>query len=336
MYIARALLDKRMDYNESISNLAFTCTGCEACDDICKIIPFSPPYAFPSDVIRLLRYELVRRNIIPDGKIREIYEALQGNKFIEKMFIEKKIFGKMGTDDADIVLFAECIHSKEQKIIFDSAFSLLKKIGIPIRILSDGGCCGSTLYEYGFWDAMNGVVDDKLQVMKKLNAKEFLFINPHCQEFVQKMYPQINPQYAGVPASHFIEFLLDAFKENKLRGKTNKPIKVTYHDPCHLGRGLGIYDPPRVLLSSLDGVQLIEMEGNRRNSLCCGAKAINSYFPNFSEFIALKKIEQFNATKADLLITACPYCKEAFRNMMGNDRQSLVKDLIEFVDERTE
>lgn len=336
MYIARALLDNKIDYNKSMANLAFTCTICGACDDICKIIPFSSPHALPSDIIRLLRYQLVKRNIIPTGKIRDIYERLKYNSFHNRNFPISKTIEKVKNDNSDIVIFAECLHSDEEIKIYESAFRLFEKMGLQVTIFSGGGSCGSTLYDLGFWDSLHEIVEKNFKKMEKIRAREFLFINPHCQEFVEKVYPQIIPRYEGGANLHFSEFLLKSLKNNKLKIKKNSRIKVCYHDPCHLGRGLGIYDTPRILLSSLDGVELIEMKRNKRNSFCCGARSINNYFQNFLESTARNRIDEFKKTNANLLITACSYCKEAFQNALKSAEKGLVVDLIEFVDNRTD
>ena len=336
MYIVRALLDSKMDYNKSMANLAFTCTGCGACDDICKIIPFSSPHASPSDIIRLLRYQLVKRNIIPTGKIEDIYKGVKSKSFFRGHFPISRTLEKVRNDKSDITIFAECLHSDKEIKIYESAFRVFEKMGLSAGIFSGEGCCGSTLYDYGFWDSLNEIVEKTFKQMRQIRGGQILFINPHCQEFVREVYPQIIPEYGDITILHISEFLLKSLKNGTLKAKKNSRIKVSYHDPCHLGRGLGIYDAPRILLSSLDGVELIEMERNRGNSFCCGARSVNNYFQGFLESTAWNRIEEFKKTKAELLVTACPYCKEAFQNALGADQKGIVLDLIEFVDSRTD
>jgi len=85
----------------------------------------------------------------------------------------------------------------------------------------------------------------------------------------------------------------------------------------------------------LNGVELKEMDGNRDSSLCCGSRALGKYHPEFSKETAKKGIEKFKETGADILITACPYCKQAFQGALPDKEKGKVMDLIEFVDERT-
>jgi Fe-S oxidoreductase len=213
---------------------------------------------------------------------------------------------------------------------------LLEKIGKPVSLFSDGGCCGSSLYDFGFWNELQPLIETKSRKMKNLEAKEFVFVNPHCQEFVVRRYPELLPEYKGVRARHVSEVLLQAMKEGKLRSGKNGKVKASYHDPCYLGRGLGLYQPPRETLTTLQGVELVEMAGNRSDSFCCGARALGKYHPEFPKETARKRIDDFNRTGADVLITACPYCKQAFQSVLPKDEKERVKDITEFVDERTQ
>ena len=134
---------------------------------------------------------------------------------------------------------------------------------------------------------------------------------------------------------HISEILLGALNSGHLKSKTGlRAVKVSYHDPCYLGRGLQIYEAPREVLSMLEGVELVEMSRNRRNSFCCGARGGDSYFKEFTKAIALERIKEFNETGADFLITGCPNCRKIFKSVVG-EKAHIIKDIAEFVDERT-
>lgn len=336
VYVVRALLNGNIDYSSDVADLAFTCAGCGACDKLCYVLSCNKAKVSPSDVVRLLRAELVKKGWIPEGKIKEIYNQVTktGDYVGAGQEATLKLPDRIRDEKADTVLFAECFHTKEQSKIFDSATRLLEKIGKPVSLFSEKGCCGSTLYDLGFWDQVGPIVEETWEKMKKLKAKEFIFINPHCQEFIANRYQKILSDYNGIKTRHLSELLLDSFSRGKLKSKKKEKVKVSYHDPCYLGRGLGIYEPPRKLLSYLDRVELVEMKRNRENSFCCGARGLGDYFTDFSEETAKERINEFLETKADLLITACPYCKEVFQRTLGS-KQGRVMDLFEVVDERT-
>jgi heterodisulfide reductase subunit D len=334
LFLILALLDNKIDFDQSTADFAYTCTGCLICDSNCNLIRCHTPYADILDIIRLLRREAVKRGIIPDGVAKKIYEEVS----------RTGDYGSAGglrlpegirSAGADTVIFAECAHTSVQQDISAAAVRLLEKMSHPVSQFSEKGCCGSTLYDFGFWDQLEPLVKANWEKMKAMKEKEFVFINPHCQEFVVRRYPEILPEYKGVRNRHFSQLLADAFKEGRLKSKNTGDVRVSYHDPCYLGRGLNIYDAPREVLSFLDGVELVEMARTRENSFCCGARTLGNYIPHLSEDTARERIREFEETGADLLITACAYCKEIFQEVLSSQGRERVKDLTELVDERT-
>lgn len=326
MYVIKSLADGELDYNDSVARLAFTCSSCGACTDLCA-------RADGLDFIRLLRHEIVERGLVPAGKAREIYDEIRqkGDFGYKSKF---RIPEKIHNDKAGTVIFAECSHTDVQNKLYESAARLLAKIGDPVAVFAEEGCCGATLYDYGFWHELEPLVKANWDKMKAFKDKKFVFISPHCQEFITHRYTELVPGYTDISNRHISQLLADAFQNGKLKSRKTDKVKVSYHDPCYLGRGLGIYNAPRKVLSSMDGVELVEMKRNRENSFCCGARSAGNYFPDFPEENARKRIKEFKDTGAELLITACPYCKEIFQKVLGKESQQ-VKDLIELVDERT-
>ncbi len=334
LFLVLALLENRIDFDQSTADFAFSCAGCMVCDSNCNLIRCHTPYVGILDIIRLLRSEAVKRGFVPDGAAKKIYDEVKKTGDYGQVS-ELKLPEKIKSDKADTVIFAECSHARSQEDISEAAVRLLEKIGSPVSQFAEKGCCGSTLYDFGFWEQLEPLAKANWDKMKPLKDKKFVFINPHCQEFIVNRYPEILPDYSAVNNQHFSQLLADAFKDGRLKSKNTGKVKVSYHDPCYLGRGLGIYDAPREVLASLEGVQLVEMVRNRQDSFCCGARALGNYVPNLSEDTARERIKEFEDTGADLLITACAYCKDNLQKVMpGKDKQR-IKDLTELVNERT-
>ena len=334
LFLALALLEDKIDFNQSIADYLYSCGSCLACDTKCNVIHSHKSHVHILDGIRLLRSESVKRGFIPEGAVREIYDRVK----------EKGDYGEAGglnlpekirDDKADTVVFAECAHTPAQKDMADTAVRLLEKIGSPVSQFAEKGCCGSTLYDLGFWEELEPLVKANWEKMKPLKDRGFIFINPHCQEFTVKRYPEILSEEGSINNRHISQLLADAFKDGKLRSKNGAKVKVSYHDPCYLGRGLGIYDAPREVLSSLKGVELVEMKRNRENSFCCGARTLGDYVANLAEDTAKERVMEYEDTGADLLITSCAYCKDQFSKMLPAKDKEKIKDLTEFVDERT-
>jgi heterodisulfide reductase subunit D len=108
---------------------------------------------------------------------------------------------------------------------------------------------------------------------------------------------------------HSSQYLLELHEAGRLKADRETVVEVTYHDPCHLGRHCGVYDPPRKLLESLPGVKLTEMSRNRENTWCCGAGGgVRSAFPDWALQSSRARIEEARATGSSLLVTTCPFC----------------------------
>jgi heterodisulfide reductase subunit D len=334
VYIGRALIEGNKQYDSSVADFIYSCTGCGACNTKCLPLTMTAPHAGPSDLARIMRRDSIEKGLIPQGPMEAISKAIKKDGDLMSKASPKMPEGVI-SEKADTVLYAECFHSPAQTGIYESAGRLLQKMGKQVALFSDGGCCGSSLYDFGFWKELPKLVESKWEKMKKSKNKSFLFINPHCQEFMTKEYPEILPAFKGVKTQHFSELLAEAVEKGTLKGKKGGKVKVTYHDPCSLGRGLGIYDAPRAVLTGLSGVELKEMHGNKDASFCCGSRALGKYHPEFSTETAKKGIQKFKETGADILITACPYCKQAFQGALPDEDKKKVMDLIEFVEERT-
>ncbi len=332
IYIMAALADNKINYVPLITELAYECPTCGACD-VCEVMPVRPPHLNPTEFIRFLRHQLVTRGLIPDGELKALYAQVKeaGDYSGERLSDPGGAAAKPGS----AVLFAECLHGKDQLKIYGSALRVLKKIGKPAKVFSHGGSCGDTLYDLGFWDELSALMTKRSKLTVELEGNKIIFVNPHCQEFMVKRFPQISADHRSFTSRHISEILADAFEAGKLRSKRQN-ARVSYHDPCYLGREMGIYNAPRKVLSFLDGVELIEMKRNKQNAYCCGAGGAGGgkAFPDFSRQVTEDRLNEFKETGADLLITACPYCKEAFQRVLPLGEKDRVKDLVEFVEGR--
>ena len=108
-------------------------------------------------------------------------------------------------------------------------------------------------------------------------------------------------------------------------------MKITYHDPCHIGRHMGIYKPPREVLKKIPGLELLEMNRNKHNAWCCGSGGgVRSAFKDLSTFAANERIEEAKETTAEAIVSCCPFCLNQFKaNIKNNEIQAL--DLSEIV-----
>jgi heterodisulfide reductase subunit D len=334
IFMAMALLDHKIDYDQSVAEYLSSCASCLACDNTCHIIRCHEPFVSILDIVRLMRREAANRGLIPEGLARKINEEVKTRGDYGQTSLLNLLQAAPG-NPGDTVIFASCAHTLTQKEALISAVKLLEKMGTPVSQFAETGCCGSTLYDLGFWEHLAPLVAANWEKMKLIKDKPLVFINPHCQEFVTHRYPEIVSDFQPVNSRHISQVLAEALQNGKLKSRKTDKIKVSYHDPCYLGRGLKIYEPPRDVLKSLAGMELIEMPRNREDSFCCGAKTLGNYVPNLAADTAKARIDEFKATGAEFLITACDYCKEAFQRVLPAGEKERVKDLVDLVNERT-
>lgn len=235
--------------------------------------------------------------------------------------------------ESDIVYFASC--QPYFDVIFAdlkvntlstarSSIKLLNRLGIVPAVLPNERCCGHDLLWSGDTEGFRKLAEHNIQELTK--AKKVITGCPECYHTLKFQYPRYvgNP---GFEVIHITELLAERLPQLKLRGLAKK---VTYHDPCRLGRLSGIYDQPRALIAAVPGVNLVEMPLNRKNASCCGTQAwINCGAVN--KQIQSDLLREAKSTGADVLLTACPKCKIHLSCAMHDGRLENELDL-EIVD----
>lgn len=147
-----------------------------------------------------------------------------------------------------------------------------------------------------------------IEVFKTYDIKKIITICPHCYNIFKNEYPDLGGEYEVI---NYVE-LIDMFIEEgklKLDETTLKNIKITYHDPCYLGRANSIYDPPRKILKSLSG-RYVEMDRNRSFALCCGAGGAQMFkeAEKGDKEVFIERTEEALKTEAEIIATSCPFC----------------------------
>jgi Fe-S oxidoreductase len=138
---------------------------------------------------------------------------------------------------------------------------------------------------------------------------------------------------------HHAELLAALLDEGRLQAAGGEPCTVTYHDSCYLGRYNGIYDAPREVLESVKGTRLLEMERNREKGFCCGGGGGQMWGEiKVGEPIEFLRTEQARSTGAEIVATACPYCKimldDGLKHFQATDEMA-AKDIAELLEART-
>ena len=232
-------------------------------------------------------------------------------------------------EKGEVFYYPGCSQSLLRPEIAVASIQLLREAGLsPAYLGQNEICCGSLSRKLGDEATYKTQMKKLFGLLSNAGAKTVVVGCPGCLSSLS-----LGREIAGAKDIEIIH-VSQALPHQKLNGrrKGGKTIKVTYHDPCELGRGAGIFEPPRELIRAIPGVELVEMERSRKDSACCGSGAgVRSGYPELANSIAVKRIDMACGTGASVMITSCPWCLE---NLSANCSGKIeVKDLVSFIQE---
>lgn len=208
-----------------------------------------------------------------------------------------------------------------------SVVKFLNHVGIEPMLLENERCCGHDLLCTGDFENYEKLAKLNLEMIRKSGAKKVVMACAECVRTFRIDY-QENFGPLGFEVMHFAEFYDTEVDKDKIRFKKSD-TRVTYHDACHLGRHLDVIEQPRSLMNSLPGVEILEMDKNRRDAICCGTSSWANC-TRTSKQISSNRLRSANETGAELMITSCPKCAIHFKCAMSGD--SKASDVIKIQD----
>jgi heterodisulfide reductase subunit D len=215
-----------------------------------------------------------------------------------------------------ILYFTGCTAAYREKDIAQDTVSILEQLGYSVEIISDERCCGSPLFRTGNQNSGFELAKHNIEILNQSDAESILVTCPGCYYALTSDYSE-NGFDLNKPVQHISEFLLKSLKKIP-KGKITESI--TYHDPCHLGRHSGIYDAPREIIKRVSDSNVVEMERNRENAMCCGNGAgLRTLFPDHAKKIGAERIRHAKNVGARYLVTSCPFCKNMLSSQSGSD-----------------
>jgi Fe-S oxidoreductase len=197
-----------------------------------------------------------------------------------------------------------------------SKVRVLSAAGVNFGILNGVVCCGESARKAGDEALFQQLASSNAHLFNENGVKKIIVNSPHCFHTLVHEYPEINARFEVIHTSQLLQRL---FREGRFKLSNSVRSTVTYHDPCYLGRHNGIYEDPRTLIRAIPGVELLEMESTRAESLCCGGGGGRIWMetPRDERFCE-DRLKQSFATGADALVTACPYCLSNFKDSALN------------------
>ena len=213
--------------------------------------------------------------------------------------------------EAETVYFAGCTASYRQQAIAESTVRALKAAGIKFTVLGgEEWCCGSPLLRTGQRKLVAELAKHNVEAVEKLKAKRLITSCAGCHMTMKENYQKILGSKLDFKILHSTELFSSLINEKKLKFMKEINLTITYHDPCHLGRHMHVYEPPRDVLQNIPGIKLVEMLRNRKDSWCCGAGGgVKSAFKDFALWVADERLKDVEETGARTIVSACPFCK---------------------------
>ncbi len=326
--VARALVDEAIEYDADIAERVYSCTECGACEEQCF------KYLDLLDVYRAMKGELVARDLLP-ATLREVLRAARedGNPYGQAS--AKRLDWAPGTarvgKKAEALFFPGCTPSYVRRGIARSTYQLLEAGAVDFALLAEEACCGHPAYVAGDLAAARDAVAKNVEAIERSGARRVVFACPGCLATFREDAPGLLGRPLPFETLHVTELLAERISGG-LRLRKQSRV-VTYHDPCNLGRRLGVFEVPRRVLDAVPGAKRVEMRRTGARSFCCG----NGGFVRFGyEPMSLEsesaRLEEAVATEADLLLSACPACQVAFLDAKRRAKATVeVLDVVEWL-----
>jgi Fe-S oxidoreductase len=367
---ALGLLENRVDYTDDMIDRVYRCVMCGACDVSCKVNRdmevLQPLYELRSRCVEAGQ-SLPAHMAVIDGLKKED-NMMQAKKADRGQWSEGLDVKAVTRDRAEVYYHAGCRYSFDKELwpVARGAVNLLKRAGVDVGIAGkDETCCGGRAYEMGYRGELVKYAENNIEMLKTAGIKTVVTSCADCFHTFSVLYDMLGVK-GDLEVLHITEYIDRLMKMGTLRPTTEIPMVVTYHDPCHLGRmgepwvewkgrrivedtkpilydppkqfrrGMnGVYDPPRNILRSIPGLKFVEMERIREYAWCCGAGGgVVDGYPDFSLWTAEKRIDEAMDTGAEAIVTACPWCKSMFEDVLKERGEGFrVYDIVELVEQ---
>ncbi len=313
------ILDGSLEPSEEMANVFFQCTTCGSCRSIChqsydeNINWFICNYMDHTRVWEAFRADLVDLGFaIPRHK--ELMQSIEDehNPYFEKHADRVKwLSERKFPEKAETVYYMGCTEPYRLPELAKKMVQILDASGVDYTVIHpDEWCCGSVAIRTGFLKIAKELAEHNVAAIEKTGAKNVVIHCAGCYKTFKEDYPEILGKELPFKVYHGTEFFLDLVNQGKLNLTKPVEMKVTYHDPCHLGRATEIYDPPRELIKKIPGIEFVEMKRNRENAWCCGAGGgVKAAFPEMAEKIAQGRILEAEELELKTIVTVCPFCE---------------------------
>ena len=363
---ALSLLEGRIPADAALANMAFACTTCGLCDVSCKFIMDSE-----RQLINIaLREHLVDEGLGPPAH-RKIIERMGSSSYGDTLSGEyKKLASDLNLkllpeEKADVLLLPGLSYNGEADVMesLEKLSRILLECDVDVGIFHDTPQdSGLFAYWTGYRDIFTTIAQKNASIINELDIYAVITVSGADLGILRSKYPEygimLKPQ-----VFHASEYLDTLIKQGKLRLPLAVKKKVTYHDPCYLGRqsepphnwsgekkmthgcmtyyqpskpintGVnGVFDQPRNIIRSVRGIDFVEMHRIREYAFCCGGGGgVPEAYPNFAKNTALHRVDEAISVGADCIVTSCHQCRRNL-SISQNARSGPSLPVIDIID----
>ena len=305
-----------------------TCTLCSFCVERC-----------PLQVSTVKIFENMRRYFVDKG-----YHNYYIKNLIESVRIFSNPYNKPKEErgewakglvfkrDSKTLLYGGCVYSYKLPQTLRAIAETITKAGKQISYLASSElCCGYPLFMAGYQKEFGELAKENVELFLKNGVEEIIAACPACTETFSH-YPEYIRK-ADFKVYHILKYLVEAIERAWIQPSREIPLKVTYHDPCHIVRYLRMADEPRKVIQSIPGISLKEMAHAKFETRCCGGGGgLLTVNPKMSLEIAANRILEAEETNAETIVTACPTCESVLEAIIKRERKNLnVRDVVELL-----
>ncbi len=309
----------------SLVDRIFSCTLCRRCEVLC------PSKVNVSGLIHEARVRLVKAGVAPPTQ-----QAIQRDNIVKwGVILDRQpaqtasLIGdvvKRLDQESSMVFHVGCVAAYSYPLIARACIETLRHY-VSFRVRNVEKCCGGVLSMLGYDDDFRKIAEENVRLFGEEKVDEVFALCPMCYTAFKEEYPW------SITVMHTSQLYAELLDAGKMSFSKRVDAVVAYHDPCHLGRYAGVYEPPRKTLESIPGVKLVELEDSRELSPCCGGP-VRIPYSWIRDELSSKIIRLAAEVGAEYVATACPTC---FHNLYSasmlseyNVKAVMVDELVSF------
>jgi len=335
-YWLRQYMEGREEWDQRMVDAILACTTCEMCNQRCSAsLPIEPSWMklrgmliHEDNKMTFPPFEMMTAALVKEGDIWAGYRRDRDAWFPSDL---KEKHGP--AHKSENVYFAGCTASYVENDIGMASVRLLDEVGVDFTYLGNKeSCCGTPILVAGKWDAFQEIVKKNIQAVKTSGADTVITSCPACDMMWRQVYPKwaakMGIEY-NIKTKHYSEIVADKINSGEFVFPKNghKPVTVTWHDSCHIGRASGVYDAPRQVLRAIPGVNLVEMDHNREEAYCCGSVLTLIKEPQVAAEVGKVRLDEAIEAGAEKVAALCPCCQ--FQLRVTADKKQMPLEVVD-------